>query len=151
MQEIQRILVVSQFTQSCPRAVRYGLWLARQSGAEVAVLHLVEKNPFELSGGELPVDTIEHDYEPYLREAEQTLDAILASQGARRQDVKTLIRFGNPVNEIVTAVNQEKSDLLVCCSTGEGVVGHFVLDRAKDELIRKLPCSILLVKAGEGE
>ncbi|MBI5441869.1 MAG: universal stress protein [Deltaproteobacteria bacterium] len=147
MLDFRRILAVSGLTEECRKAIGAGVSLAQRYGGELWVVHLVRKNPFELSGGDLPVDTIEHDYEPYLVEANKHLAEVLAATGAAAMPVRQLVKFGNPVAEIEKIVGEERIDLVVLLTRGEGRLEHYILGRGKDELIRRMPCSVLLVKA----
>jgi nucleotide-binding universal stress UspA family protein len=146
MVDLKAILAVSGLTEGCRKAVRVGISLAQKYGAELSVVHLVSKNPFELSGGDLPVDTIEHDYEPYLAEAKEHLDEVLAAEGVQDLPVRLHFKFGNPVEEIEKIVREDGIDLVVILARGEGRLEHYTLGRGKDELIRRMPCSLLFVK-----
>ena len=48
--------------------------------------------------------------------------------------------------KIVKTIAEEKIDLLVMLAHQEGHVEHFLFGRSTEELVRKMPCSILLVK-----
>jgi nucleotide-binding universal stress UspA family protein len=43
-------------------------------------------------------------------------------------------------------VKKEKIDLLIMTAHEEGHIEHFLFGRDNEELIRKMPCSIMLVK-----
>ena len=48
-----------------------------------------------------------------------------------------------PVKEIIRTVREEKIDLIVLLAQEEGRLEHILFGGQNDELIRKLPCSIL--------
>ncbi len=146
MEEVKRILVVSGLTESCRRAIRYGCSLARRYGAELAVVHMVRQNPFELSGGRVPTDTVEHDYEVYLREALEHLDRVTVSREGGGPSIRRIARFGHPSKEIAKLVREERFDLVVLPARPEGGLGSHPEAREVGELVRDLPCSVLLVR-----
>lgn len=65
-------------------------------------------------------------------------------------NVKELIKEGNPATEIFQVVADENIDLLILLTHEEGHIEHFLFGRSNDEVIRKMPCSILLVKKEPG-
>jgi universal stress protein A len=57
-----------------------------------------------------------------------------------------LIQEGEPAEEIFKAIKNQHIDLLIMTAHEEGRLEHFLLGRSNDEIIRKMPCSVLLVK-----
>lgn len=60
--------------------------------------------------------------------------------------IKELIREGNPTEEIFKAVREEGIDLLIMLAHEEWHLEHFLFGRSNEEIIRKMPCSVLMVK-----
>lgn len=145
MADINRILVVSRMTKYCQKAVHYGVSLARQYGAELVVLH-VEHNPFGIKGWNLPLVSLEEDYQKLLQDAKQDLDRLIAKETTAGLPIRELIRAGEPTREILQVIEDEKIDLLVLLAHEEWHLEHFLFGRSNRELVRKMPCSILLVK-----
>ncbi len=142
------ILVVAGPAKDSRTGLRCGISLARKFRASLSVVYLVGRNPFELSGGELPVDTIEHDYAAYQEEAKTSLAELLAEEDRQGLPIRELTRYGNPAKEIVRLVGEEKFDLIVLTAREEGRLELHVADADREHLIRKMPCSILLAKDG---
>ncbi len=145
MEDINRILVVSRETKYCREAVHYGISLARKYGAELSIIHVVH-NPFGLEGWNLPTVALDKEYENIIKEAKEDLERIVKAEKAKGLPIKELIREGEPTAEILKAVKEEKADLLVMLAHEEGRLEHFLFGRSNEELIRRMPCSILLVK-----
>ncbi len=145
MEDINRILVVSRETKYCREAVHYGISLARKYGAELSIIHVVH-NPFGLEGWNLPTVALDKEYENIIKEAKEDLERIVKTEKAKGLPIKELIREGEPTAEILKAVKEEKADLLVMLAHEEGRLEHFLFGRSNEELIRRMPCSILLVK-----
>ena len=66
-----------------------------------------------------------------------------ASSNACDARAEELIREGNPATEIFQVVKH--IDLIILLAHEEGHVEHFLFGRSNDEIIRKMPCSILLM------
>ena len=77
------------------------------------------------------------------------IDHIVKAEEAQGLAVKSVMREGDPVDEILQLVNEEDIDSLIMLAHEEGHMEHFLFGRANDELIRKMLCSIMLVKREE--
>jgi nucleotide-binding universal stress UspA family protein len=145
MEDIKRILVVSRMTKYCRKAVEYGASLARKYGATISVIHVFH-NPFGIEGWNLPLPNLEKDYQNLLKKTRQELDQIIKEERLGGLDISVELKEGEPTAEIVRAVQEEKIDLLVLLAHDEGHLEHFLFGRSNHELVRRMPCSILLVK-----
>ena len=56
------------------------------------------------------------------------------------------MKEGDPFDEIIKVVKEENIDLLIMLAHEEGHIEHFLFGRDNEDLIRKMPCSIILVK-----
>jgi len=145
MEYIKRILVVSRMTTYCQEAVHCGVSLARKFNAELSIIHVIH-NPFGLEGWNLPIISLEKEYQELMRKAKEDLDRILKNERSEGLAVTELIRKGNPTEEILKAVKELNIDLLIMLAHEEWRLEHFLFGRSNEEIIRKMPCSVLLVK-----
>lgn len=145
MSDYKKILVVSRMTQYCREAVEQGISLARQYGSELFVIHVVH-NPFGYEGWNLPIVSLEKDYQRLLQDAKDDLDKLVKEARAEGLPVTVMIREGEPTKEVVAAVKANDIDLMIMLAHEEGRIEHFLFGRSNDDLVRRMPCSILLVK-----
>jgi universal stress protein A len=145
MDEIKRILVVSRMTQYCRKAVHYGISMAEKYGAELYVIHVIN-NPFGYKGWNLPLVSLEAEYKRLQEQAKAELDAIVESEKTNGLVVKEELKTGDPSKEILKFVEEKNIDLMIMLAHQEWRLEHFLFGRSNEELIRKMPCSILLVK-----
>ena len=145
MDEMKRILVVSRMTQYCRKAVRYGISMAEKYGAELYVIHVIN-NPFGYKGWNLPLVSLEAEYKRLQEQAKAELDEIIKSEKTNGLIVKEELKTGEPSKEILKFVEEKDIDLIVMLAHQEWRLEHFLFGRSNEELIRKMPCSILLVK-----
>jgi nucleotide-binding universal stress UspA family protein len=147
MKDIKRILVVSRMTKYCREAVHYGVSLSEKYGAELYIIHVIH-HPFgfDLSGWNLPIPSLEEEYKKIIQEAKKELDKMISLEKKKGLSVKELIKEGKPTEEILKVVKEEKIDLIIMLAHEEGHLEHFLFGRSNDEIFRKMPCSILLVK-----
>ena len=144
-EDFKRILVVSRITNYCRRAVHHGISLARKYNAELTVLHIIH-NPFGYEGFNVPMFSLEKDYEELIKNVKVELDRIIKEEKGKGLPVRELIREGDPAKEILKVVKEENIDLLVASHHEETRLEHFLFCQSNEELIRKMPCSIVLVK-----
>jgi len=144
-EKLERILVVSRMSKNCQKAVHAGISLAHKYGAELYVMHVLH-DPFGLGGWNLPQVSVEENYQSVREEVKADLAALLASEATEGLKVHELIRDGEPTAEIIKVVEEEKINLLVMLAHEEGRLEHFLFGRSNEALIRKMPCSILMVK-----
>ena len=145
MEDIKRILVVSRDTKYCRKAVHYGVSLSRKYGAELYVIHVVH-DPFIFGGWNLPIPSLQEEYKKVLKETREELHEIIISEKKKGVSIKELIREGDPTGEVFKAVKEEGINLLIMLAHEEGHLEHFLFGRSNEEIMRKMPCSVLLVK-----
>ena len=145
MDDIKRIMVVSRSTKNCKKALHYGLSLAKQQDAKLYVLHVIH-DPFSVDGWNLPVPSLKQEYEYLVKKTREEIDRIIKSEQADGIDITEWIRDGKPDREVIAAVQENKIDLIIMSAHEEGRLEHYMFGRTVEELTRKMPCSILLVK-----
>jgi nucleotide-binding universal stress UspA family protein len=145
MEDVKRILVVSRDTQYDKKAVHYGFSLARQYKAKLYVIHTIN-NPFSLEGWNLPIPSLAKEYKRLILDTRKELAAMINSERKKGMKVKQLVKEGDPQKEIFDTIKAEKIDLIIMLAHEEGHLEHFLFGRSNEEIIRKMPCSVLLVK-----
>jgi len=145
MNDIKRILVVSRLMKRCRKTVRYGMSLARKYGAELYVMGVVY-DPVTSGRWNLPVPSLEREHEDELAEARRELHAIVELEKTNGKPVKELIREGNDAEEVMKVVQQEGIDLLIVAGHEEGRIEHALFGHSLDELVRLMPCSVLITR-----
>ena len=144
MEDIKRILVVSRSTKHCRKAVHYGISLSRQYHASLYVVHIIH-DPFSVDGWNLPIPSLEQEYEKLVQKTREDIDRIIKSEKADGLEITEWVRDGKPVDEIIKVVEDEKIDLIIMSAHEEGRFEHYLFGRAVEELTRKMPCSVFLV------
>ena len=151
MKDIKRILVVSRSTKYCRKAVHYGITLAKTYGADLYVVHLFD-DPFSLEGWNLPIPmgTVQEEYKKMQTDTRLALDEIIRSEQQQGIPITVdeIIAEGKSAREILNFIEKEKIDLMIMLAHEEGHLEHFIFGNDNEKIIRKMPCSVLLVKRG---
>ena len=148
MDKVKHILVISRMSQYCSEAVGIGISLARKYGSKISVLHLVS-NPVSMEALNAPLpypDSKHKSYASIQEEAKEELDKILRKEISSGLPINILIKEGRPIDEVMQVVKDEGIDLIVLLAHEEGRLEHLLFGRDNDAVIRRMPCSILLVK-----
>jgi universal stress protein A len=152
MGDINRILVVSGVVRNSLKAFHFGVSLSRKYKAELYLVHVIH-NPFGLDGWNLPILSLKEEYERVVKEAKLNLDVIVALEKADGHKVHELVREGHPTEEVLKVIEENNIDLLILSAHEESLLEHMesrlenlMFGRSNDELIRKMPCSILLAR-----
>ena len=149
MNEYKRILVVSRMIQSSRKAIQIGVSLAQKYEAELYVIHSIY-NPFGLRGWNFGNLSLAKEYENIVQETKGKLAALVESEKTKGMSIKEIVREGEPTAEILKTIAEQKIDLLVMLAHEEGRLEDLFFDRSNGEIIRKMPCSIMLVKKEAG-
>jgi nucleotide-binding universal stress UspA family protein len=123
--------------------------LARKYGSGLTVVHVIH-DFFGIESWNLPVWNLKKGYQNLLKKSRQQLDAIIAKENNRGMKINVLIQEGEPTSVILTIIKKKKIDLVIMLAHEEGRLEHFLFGRSNEELIRKMPCTILLVKKEPG-
>ncbi len=145
MEDIKRVLVVSRMTKYCRKAVHYGVSFAQKFGAELSVIHVMH-DPLIFGAWNLPKPSLEDDYRKELQNVKKDLDDIISAEKSKGMQIKEIVKEGDPTKEILNFVKQENIDLVIMLSHEEWRLEHFLFDRGTEEIVRKMPCSVFLVK-----
>ncbi len=127
---ISKILVPTDGSETAKKATEYAVGLAKQIGASLILLAVIDKSPFV--GRSIPsVATPTHLMEPvedYLRQAAEAYleeaERICKKKGVQS---KKVIRSGHPVEEIIEEAEKSKVDLIIMGSHGKSALKAAVL------------------------
>jgi universal stress protein A len=148
MHEIKRILVATRIIKYCENALHFGISLSKECGATLYVLHVMD-DPFRRSQGwnlSVPTFISEEAYEKRVNKTRKYLEAIVNAENLNGIKIVELIRKGEPANILLQVSKEEHIDLIIMPVHEEGRLEHFLFGYGNEKIIRKLPCSIVLVK-----
>jgi nucleotide-binding universal stress UspA family protein len=126
------------------RAFPWATTLAAHFGAEISLLHVVEKFPIDyLLGRGLMSDTIT----PLLKQAEaevgRVAEAVSKSTGV---NVSPIVRSGTPFEEICHASQKLSADMIVLTTHGYAGLKHIWLGSTAERAVRHSHCPVLVVR-----
>lgn len=148
MKHPERVLVVCLCTKRSLDAVQWGVSFARNYGAELFVTHIVH-NPFGLEGWNLPLSsakTIDDEFTKLLEQSRKDLQDYIETEDTEGLTIHESVLQGEPVQEIIKFISEKNIELMVMTAHEQGYLEHMLRGHDIRELIRKMPCSMFLVK-----
>jgi nucleotide-binding universal stress UspA family protein len=94
--------------------------------------------------------SFEKEYRKLLEGVRKRLRVIVKKAKDKGLSIESLVREGHPFDEILKVVEENRIDLLVMPAHEEYRLEHYLTGKVMDKLVRKMPCSILLVRQEEG-
>jgi nucleotide-binding universal stress UspA family protein len=138
----RRILLATDLEPASSDAAVEALELARDLGADLLVVSVIDPGTLRLPGGRFGarVDQVRVTREA----AAQDLVAQGRAAGVR---VSFLIWEGDPGESIVDAARSEGADLVVVGSHGRGSMSRFLIGSVSDHVVRNAHCPVLVVRS----
>ena len=112
------------------------------------IIHIIY-NPFGLEGWNLPISsikTLEEEFTHMSRKAKEDLDKYIEAEDTKGLSIEEKVIEGSPGDEILNFIEKEGIDLLVIAAHEQGHFEHFIAGHEIQDLVRKMPCSLFLVR-----
>lgn len=145
MLPIRTILCPTDFSTRSEYAFQLACALARDYGAHLVVLHVIEPAMVGYPMGPVLPPPQPADYKEKLWDAFRRLQASDPKIRELRLDTKMV--EGDPTQEICRAAQEASCDLIVMGTHGRTGVGRVLLGSVAEQVLRKGPCPVLTVKA----
>ena len=144
MAEYKKILIAVDLTEQSEHVVARGVALARLTGADVRLLHIVEYVPVEPMGEALlPAVDIEDEL---LEGARKRLDELAVRLDIA--DFERTVESGNIKSEMIRVASDWTADLIVLGSRERHGLA-VMLNLAEDTILHTAPCDVLAVRIND--
>ncbi len=140
--QVRRILVPIDFSDNAQKALRYAISLANRFGARITLLHVIKQVVYPTEMGIMMTNGL--FAATALRKRLAELAQKFVPESVRG---KTLVRGGEPWDEIAAVARQTKADLIVCTTHGYTGLKHVVLGSTAERVVRHAPCPVLTVRS----
>ncbi len=143
---IQRVLVPVDFSPNCRKAVTYAMAFAKQFGARMTFLHVVQVNYAYGEFGAIDFTALEREMRAG---AEKELLGLLAEANAAGVAADSLVREGSPPKVIAEVAQEAGIDLLVISTHGYTGLKHVLMGSIAESVVRYAPCPVLVVRQNQ--
>ena len=142
--KLQKILVPVDFSDCSQKALQYAIPFAKQFGAELVLLHVVEPYPTVAEMAPYNFENIHmHERDSDLEAVRKTLPDALQSAA--------VLRNGTPHLEITQAAHDLNADLIIISTHGRKGLSRRVFGSTTEKVVRYAPCPVLIVRESERE
>ena len=141
------ILVATDFSECAGAAFKMAKSLARQFGAKIVLLHVIQQRIVARVAEHLKVkpDSL---LPAFREEAQQHLDKFLKECCRDHLEVTSMVTVGIPFQEIAVVARDLAADLIVMGGygrSGRGPIEEVFFGSTAEKVVRLLPCPVLCV------
>ena len=135
----EKVLVPVDFSDCSLDALEYGIQMAKNFGATLSLLHVLEPvaydDPHTLVQQDRLKSKLDSQFKPYV-------DAIQSAGISVRQE----IRGGVPAETIFDWAGDKDCDLIVMGTHGRRGISHVMRGSVAEDVLRRAPCPVLAVR-----
>ena len=146
MIKLEKILMPTDFSSSSENAMRYAVSFAKEYNAELVVLHVIhEPHRLRRVTTTLPGEEIDKIITDEIGVVKKAMEQFVKdfSEGVK---VKTLIKTGIAIVEIVESAKEENVDMIVIGTHGQTGTRHALIGSVAERVVRNAHCPVFTVK-----
>jgi nucleotide-binding universal stress UspA family protein len=143
LREVQRIVCGVEFSATSMRAWRQALSLARQSGARLTAIHVIELPP---DVPEPPLAAFQESRTVRFQRARSAMKATLTPRARALCAIDELLLVGKPYREILRVASDQQADLIILGAHAQGAADSRFLGSTTDHVARACECPLLVVR-----
>ncbi|MGQ4810116.1 hypothetical protein NKDENANG_03562 [Candidatus Entotheonellaceae bacterium PAL068K] len=149
--DIQTIMVATDFSEAFEAATAYAFCLARTLRARLLIVHVVPEDDVQiltaLSGRLQFYITPETLHEMLYADANKRLAALVENDEAADLVPERLIVTGRPAETIVSWAASKQPQLLIIGTHRRRGIDHLLLGSVAERVLRQADCAVLIIPA----
>ncbi len=145
---IRSILVPIDFSVHSKNALKYAVPMARQFGASLHLIYVVEPTiyPADLGFGQVVLPGVEEELR---QKGAKELQVLIEREIGNRVRATSSVRTGNPHHEILNEAEDLDIDLIIVATHGHTGVEHMIFGSTADRLVRHARCPVLTIRPAD--
>lgn len=147
MPKIRRILHPTDFSSASRPALQRAIGLARESRAELLLLHVVAPVMPVVGEGYIPPQTYEAIETAARKGAQKKLDALAARARKASVRARTLLAEGSSHERIISVAKSQRADLIVMGTHGRSGLVRLIIGSVASRVISGAPCPVMTVRS----
>ncbi|ADK83575.1 UspA domain protein [Desulfarculus baarsii DSM 2075] len=146
------IIAATDFSKAAEQAVAQAARLAAQRGVKLVLAHVIPPliTPTPLLD-EIQVSQVTADLRREMRQAAEREMQRLRQIESALTEVETVIAEGEPTRELAALCQSQNAALLVVGAAGAGNIVEAVFGSVARKMVRRAPCSVLVVRPEEAD
>ena len=146
MDDIKKILVALEFTPYSEGIFNYAAKIAQSFNAELVIGSIINIRDVSAVGMVASMG-YEVDSEHYIdgikAERKKMLEQFLERSSFNRENIRTIIKVGNPINELLKLIVKENVDMVVMGTKGRTDLENAFVGSVADKLFRRSPVPVV--------
>jgi len=150
MSEFKKIMVAIAFSPYTEGVLQYAANLSKAMEAKLVVCSIINQRDVNAIKRIVQLG-YEVDSDHYVRgvevERKNILDELVEKQNIDPDQIKTIFKVGNPVNELIKTALDEDVDMIIMGIKANTEVEHLIVGSVADKLFRRSPITIVSYRA----
>jgi universal stress protein A len=144
---LKTILCPTDFSEPSLLALKAANELARISGAEIIMVHVVSPLPVAPHPEAMASFNVATYMEEMLKSARASMDRLIKEKGPSDVTVRPMVLTGNAADEITRAADEQKVGLIVISTHGLTGWRRFIFGSVAERVVRLSRCPVLAIPA----
>ena len=141
---IQKILFTTDFSEYSLYALNHATAIAEKFNAELTLIHVIQPTITPADYAWVgPPPNLPDEHETQYRES---LSQIIEEHVPKNIKTDTILVYGAPFREIISAGRKRGMDLIIMATHGLGGLSHVLFGSTAEKVVRKSPCPVLTVR-----
>jgi len=142
--DLTKILVPIDFSEHSKKALEYAVPFARQFGASLELLYVVEPTiyPADFSFGQVGFPNVEEELRT---RGHHELGQLIAKTIGGRVNARASVRTGKAFFEIDQFAQEQGIGLIIIATHGHTGIEHVLFGSTAEKVIRHAPCPVLVI------
>ena len=146
MEAMKRIMVAIGFSEYAEGLLTYAARIAESLNAELVVVNIINSRDVEAVGtiAAMGYDVDSKQYVSGVKEERQnTLDQLLKKISYPAEKIRTILKVGNPTEELLNFALEQSVDLIVMGIKGRTDLRHLLVGSVAEKVFRRSPVPVL--------
>jgi len=145
---LKRVLYATDLSDSSSSSLRYAIELARGTGAQLTVTHVVDYADAFLWGAGFT--NIEDERAKWIQEMRKKLEALVTQEKPPDMGIETLVLEGKPFERILEIAQTRDMDLIILNLQSKGLLERAFLGSTAERVVRVAPIPVLSIPVAVG-
>ena len=147
MAHYSRILHATDYSKASARALAEAVALAKQNKAELLVLHVIEPVAAYVTGEDIGGAELYMKLEETTkRQAQTSMNKLVEQLKKSKVNVKSLLRRGIPHEQIVSAAQNRRANLIVIGTHGRTGLSKLFMGSVAGKVVSMAHCPVMTVR-----
>jgi universal stress protein A len=145
-QHFSKILYATDYSKASARALDEAIALAKQNGAELLVLHVIDPVPAYVAGEDIGGAELYMKLEQTTQQdAETSMNKLMEKLRKLKVNAKSLLLRGTPPEQIVRTAKNRRANLIVIGTHGRTGLSKLLMGSVANKVVSTAHCPVLSV------